>query len=89
MKKMFNIFCAGLLCCNMVAALTACSEDNYGDDPKPWASTTTAFASTDDAAFLTYYKPAIGRVGDPMPFYDQKAGEFKVLYLQEYDNNGA
>lgn len=23
-----------------------------------------------------------------MPFYDQKAGEFKVLYLQEYDNNG-
>ncbi len=24
-----------------------------------------------------------------MPFYDQKAGEYKVLYLQEYDNNGA
>ena len=24
-----------------------------------------------------------------MPFYDQKAGEFKVLYLQEYENNGA
>ena len=89
MKKMFNIFCAGLVCCNLVAALSSCSEDNYGDEPKDWASTTTAFASTDDAAFLTYYKPAIGRVGDPMPFYDQKAGEFKVLYLQEYDNNGA
>ncbi len=90
MKKMFNIFCTGLLCCNMVAALSSCSEDNYGPDPeRPWATTTTAFASTDEAAFLTYYKPAIGRVGDPMPFYDQKAGEFKVLYLQEYDNNGA
>src|SRR3712207_5730421 len=24
-----------------------------------------------------------------MPFYDQKSGEFKVLYLQEYDNNPA
>ena len=32
--------------------------------------------------------PAVGRCGDPMPFYDQKAGDFKVLYLQEYDNNG-
>ena len=90
MKKMFNI----LLCvsCGFAAALTtaACSEDSYGPDPdRSWATTTTAFASTDDAAFLTYYKPAIGRVGDPMPFYDQKAGEFKVLYLQEYDNNGA
>ena len=31
--------------------------------------------------------PAIGRVGDPMPFYDKKAGDFKVLYLQEFDNN--
>ena len=77
------------VCCNLVAVLSSCSEDNYGDEPKDWASTTTAFASTDEAAFLTYYKPAVGRVGDPMPFYDPKAGEFKVMYLQEYDNNGA
>ena len=31
--------------------------------------------------------PYVGRVGDPMPYYDQKDGLFKVLYLQEYINN--
>ena len=82
-------FLLSVSCCT-AAAISACSEEKFSPDAdRPWASTTTAFASTDDAAFLTYYKPAIGRVGDPMPFYDQKAGEFKVLYLQEYDNNGA
>ena len=67
-------------------ALTACSDDNHGGDPaKDWDGTTTFFNPTDDAGFNTYYKPALGRCGDPMPFYDQKEGEFKVLYLQEYD----
>ena len=70
-------------------ALTACSEDDYSADPaKDWAGTTNFFLSADDEGFNTYYMPAIGRCGDPMPFYDQKAGDFKVLYLQEYDNNG-
>ena len=70
-------------------ALTACSEDTFGPDPsKDWAGTTTFFNSTDEKGFLTYYNPAIGRCGDPMPFYDQKEGEFKVLYLQEYEPNG-
>ena len=68
--------------------LTACSDDDFGPDaPKDWAGTSTYFSSTDEQGFQTYYTPAIGRVGDPMPFYDQKAGEFKVLYLQEYQNN--
>ena len=68
--------------------LTACSDDdNSGDPAKDWNGTTTFFASTDAQGFNTYYMPSIGRVGDPMPFYDQKAGDFKVLYLQEFDNN--
>ena len=70
--------------------LTACSDDDFGPDaPKDWAGTTTFFNSNDEAGFQTYYNPAIGRCGDPMPFYDQKAGEFKVLYLQEYEVNSA
>ncbi len=69
--------------------LLSCSDDDFGPDPsKDWAGTTTFFTPTDDAGFNTYYTPTIGRCGDPMPFYDQKAGEYKVLYLQEYDNNG-
>ena len=68
--------------------LTACSDDKFDGDPaRDWEGSTTFFSPTDDAGFNTYYKPAIGRVGDPMPFFDQRTGDFKVLYLQEYDNN--
>lgn len=83
--KIFSIFALML----SAIVLTACSEDSFGPDPeKDWAGTTAFFNSADEKGFLTYYSPTLGRCGDPMPFYDQKAGEFKVLYLQEYDNNG-
>ena len=66
-------------------ALTACSDDDVTGDPaRDWSGTTTAFTPTDEQGFGTYYTPAIGRVGDPMPFYDKKAQNFKVLYLQEF-----
>ena len=86
MKKMiYSVFAIML----SATVLTACSEDDYSADPaKDWAGTTNFFLSADDEGFNTYYMPAVGRCGDPMPFYDQKAGDFKVLYLQEYDNNG-
>ncbi len=81
----------GILCfCTAVAlpALTACSDnDDSGDPAKDWAGTTTAYASSDEQGFQTFYTPSVGRVGDPMPFYDQRNGEFKVLYLQEFINN--
>lgn len=68
--------------------LTACSGEKYeGDTPKNWDADKMLFVPTEEASFSTYYKPEIGRVGDPMPFYDQKAGEFKILYLQEFNNN--
>ena len=80
------------VCCSLFAApatLVSCSDDTYDPDPaKNWAGTSTGFESTDDQTFNTYYSPAIGRCGDPMPFYDQNTGEYKVLYLQEYSNNG-
>ena len=88
MKTINNILFACLVCCNIVAALTSCSDDEFSGDPaKDWDGTTTFFASTDEQTLGTYYTPAVGRVGDPMPFYDRKAGDFKVLYLQEFTNN--
>ena len=73
-----------------VPVLTACSDDNFSGDPdKNWNETTEFFQPTYPNGTLTYYNPTIGRCGDPMPFYDQKAKEFKVLYLQEYDQNSA
>ena len=82
---------AGSVACTLCTA-TACSEDTYDADPaRDWAGTSTVFDTPEPGteAQNTYYNPALGRCGDPMPFYDQKVGEFKVLYLQEYENNGA
>ncbi len=68
--------------------LTACSDEKFDCYPaRDWEGSSTFLAPTDDAGFNTYYQPAIGRVGDPMPFYDQRNGDFKVLYLQAFDNN--
>ena len=90
MKTIFNILLTGLVGCAMCAATTSCSDNEVTGDPsRDWAGTTGLFLPTDDKGFNTYYTPAVGRVGDPMPFYDKKSGEFKVLYLQEYNNNKA
>jgi len=80
-----------LVCCGLAAApatLVSCSDDDIiGDPARDWAGTTSLFIPTDAQSFGTFYMPSIGRVGDPMPFYDQRAGNFKVLYLQEFVNN--
>lgn len=69
-------------------ALTACSDDKFAGDPqKDWSSTTEIRIPTEEAGYSTYYKPEVGRVGDPMPFFDKKSNTYKVMYLQEYDNN--
>ena len=89
MTKMNKILTVCLVCCCVTATLTACASDDdiQGDPAKNWNGTTESFVPTDEKGFSTYYTPAIGRVGDPMPFYDKKAGAFKVLYLQEFTNN--
>ena len=71
-KTIYNLSLASM-CCGFAAAMTSCSSDSYDPDPdRNWAATTESFTPTDDAGFNTYYKPTIGRLGDPMPFYDQK-----------------
>ncbi len=74
----------------LAAYFAGCSDDN---DPvlteKDWDGTATYFAPTDAMGFDTYYKPYAGYVGDPMPFYDPVAGDFKILYLQEFRPNRA
>lgn len=67
---------------------TACSDPKFeGDAPVDRSGNTDIFLATESESFSTFYKPAIGRVGDPMPFFDPKSLEFKVLYLQEYNAN--
>lgn len=66
--------------------LASCSDSDAAPEQKDW-STTTYFYSADAAMQDTYYKPAVGYVGDPMPFFDPVAGDFKVLYLQDFRPN--
>lgn len=68
--------------------LGSCNDDNAPVlTQKDWDNTATYFEPTDENMFGTYYKPQLGYVGDPMPFYDPQAGDFKIMYLQEYRPN--
>lgn len=35
-----------------------------------------------DGTYTLFFQPDNGNVGDPMPFYDPKSGDFKIMYLQ-------
>ena len=71
------------------AMLTSCSDDKNVLTERDWEGTDTYFASEPLSKSDLFYKPAVGFVGDPMPFYDAQAGDFKVLYLQDYRPNQA
>ena len=67
----------------LLASMSACSDEM---DPvltqRDWDGTATYFQSADEHGFSMYYKPQVGFIGDPMPFYDPVAKDFKVMYLQ-------
>lgn len=83
MKTMINSI---ILASCLVLPLASCSDSDAAPEQKDW-STTTYFYSADAAMQDTYYKPTVGYVGDPMPFFDPVAGDFKVLYLQDFRPN--
>ena len=85
MKTMINSI---ILAACLAMPLVACSDDDAVMEQKDW-STTTYFSSTDESSQATYYKPAVGYVGDPMPFFDPVAGDFKIMYLQDFRPNPA
>jgi len=90
MKKIINTCCIALFGCALGTALISCSSDDVvGDAPRNWEGTTGRYESNaeNENGFGTFFTPRFGRVGDTMPFYDKKTGEFKVLYLQEFANN--
>lgn len=69
--------------------LTSCSDDDPIITDRNLEGTDTFFASSDAQKQDIYYKPYVGYVGDPMPFYDPVQKDFKVLYLQDYRPNQA
>jgi beta-fructofuranosidase len=95
MKYKLSII-GSLVYCAVGVAFTSCYNeyDAPGETVKDWAGTSERFVPTDERGFTTFYTPYVikptdnvGGVGDPMPFYDAKNSEFKVLYLQDYATN--
>lgn len=73
MKTM--ILMASILCLSI--SFAACSDDNSPViTDKNLNETTTFFSSTESNNYTTYYKPYVGYVGDPMPFFDPVSKEF-------------
>lgn len=69
-------------------SIAACADDDIVTTERDW-NTTTYFATSDESGFSTYYTPAIGYCGDPMPFFDPVSNTYKVMYLQDYRPNQA
>ena len=69
-------------------SLAACSDDSAPIlTDKHLDETVTFFSPTESDSYNTYYKPQVGYVGDPMPFFDPVSKEFRILYLQD-DRDG-
>lgn len=83
-NKIYSISLALL----MLIPIASCSNNDNVTEQKDWNST-TLFQSSDENSQATYYKPYDGYVGDPMPFFDPIAKNFKILYLQDYRPNAA
>lgn len=72
-----------------ILALASCSEKQQFTPGSKLDGTDTFFASSDAQKQDIYYKPYVGYVGDPMPFFDPVEKDFKILYLQDYRPNQA
>lgn len=78
-----------LALCASLACLASCSDDDSSLTQRDWEGTDTYFASEPLGQSSLFYKPAVGFVGDPMPFYDPQSNDFKILYLQDFRPNQA
>lgn len=73
---------------SLLVTVSSCSEkDGPVITDRNLDGTATFFESSDEQKFSTYYKPYVGYVADPMPFYDPVAEDYKVMYLQDYRPN--
>ena len=81
--KLITISALTLIC---VSALS-CSKASPVLPQRDLEGTAIWYPSSDQQGFGTFYKPAVGYVADPMPFYDDAAGEWKIMYLQDYRPN--
>ena len=70
-------------------SVAACSNDGPVLTDRDLANSQVYLDTDEGMSQKIYYKPYVGYVGDPMPFFDPVAKDFKVMYLQDYRPNQA
>ncbi len=70
-------------------SVAACSNDGPVLTDKDLANSQVYLDTDEGMSQKIFYKPYVGYVGDPMPFFDPIAKDFKVMYLQDYRPNQA
>ena len=78
-------------CIAAALTLAACSDPDYPNPGRPDLPETSATAlrtERESGAYSLFFKPAIGWVGDAMPFFDPASGRFHVFYLQDWREAG-
>lgn len=66
--------------------LAGCKKEQNVPE-RDWDNTNYIVSTNDEPLQGTYYKPYAGFCGDPMPFFDPVAKNFKIYYLQDYRPN--
>ena len=71
----------------LLTTATACKDNDPILSDKDLENSQMYLDTDEGMSQNIFYKPYVGYVGDPMPFYDPQAGDFKVMYLQDYRPN--
>lgn len=73
----------------LLMSFASCSDDEPVREDRDLANSDVYLDTAEGMSQNIYYKPYVGYVGDPMPFYDPVSGDFKIMYLQDYRPNQA
>ncbi len=84
MKQALFLFTTAFL----FLSCAGCKGVNDPDDPKTSTvdTTTTIRTIQESGAYTTLYKPQVGYVGDPMPYFNEADNSFYVFFLQDWRN---
>lgn len=80
MKNIKIVFMIGLL----ILAVSCSSNENNIIETSALTDSTTYIGSNELNSYQLFFKPKVGYVGDPMPFYDSFNKVQRILYLQDF-----
>lgn len=69
----------------LTTSMVGCGNDDHKiHDTNTWQENTKAISAVEPNSYSLYYRPAVGYVGDPMPFYDPQNNVQRILFLMDW-----